>query len=99
MTTSVGKRKPTFLYIQTTRISTAIFNILEQSEPKRDRKSISGNVSEDGARSGNRSRDLFPRNSNVGRTAESLESSPALPFLHRAYRNVSNFMRCGKKVR
>lgn len=66
VTTSVAKRKPTFLYIQATRISATIFYILVQRQSKRDRKSISGNVSEDDARSGNRSRDLFPRNSNVG---------------------------------
>lgn len=97
VTTSVGKRKPTFLCIQATRISAAIFYFLVQREPKKDRKSISGNVSEADARPGNSSRDLFARNSNVGRAAESLESSPAFPFLHRAYRSVSNFMRCGKR--
>jgi hypothetical protein len=97
VTTSVVKRKPTFLYILATRISTAIFYILVQREPKKDRKSISGNVFEDDARTGDRSRDLFPRNSNVGRAAEALESSPPLPSVHEAYRNVSSFMRCGKR--
>jgi hypothetical protein len=36
-----------------------------QKEPKKDRKSISGNVFEEDARPGNTYRELFPRNSNV----------------------------------
>ena len=40
VTTTDGKGKPTFLCSQATPISTAIFYILLQKGPKKDRKSI-----------------------------------------------------------
>jgi hypothetical protein len=99
VTATVGKKKLTFLYFQGTRICTAIVYILVQKELKKDRKSISGNVFEDDAMPGNRSSGLFPRNSNVSRVAVAFEPLLSPPSIHRAYRNVSNFMGCGKKVR
>jgi len=50
---------------------------------------------------GNRSRELFPRNSNVGRAvaaaAAALQSSLPPSSIQEAYRHVNNFMGRGKR--
>jgi len=47
---------------------------------------------------GNRSREIFPRNSNGGKAAAAaLQSSLPPPSIQEAYRNVSNFMGRGKR--